>query len=247
MWDDHRRLNQIAALFHALAALGIAYVVLMVVIRLPVFPLREIVVSGTVEHTTREQLETVARRELRGNFFTIDLEAVRSAFEKLPWVRNATLRRTWPDRLDVTLEEHRPLARWRDVGLVNTSGEVFAAASAAQLPVFVGPPGSAAEMTEHYLAFRDALAGIGRTLAELRLSGRRAWQVQLDDGQLLELGRQGAVERLARFVAVYPRVAAQLQDKRARIDLRYPNGFAVRLPAAAAEPRAELGNLRGAA
>ena len=247
MWDDHRRLNQIAAFFYALAALGIAYSVLMLVIRLPVFPLREIAVSGTIAHTTREQLDAIARSELRGNFFTVDLEAARRSFEKLPWVRSAKLRRTWPDRLDVELEEHQALARWRDIALVNTYGEVFAAASSARLPVFVGPQGAAAEMTAHYGAFREALAGIGRAVSEVRLSGRRAWQVKLDDGQVLELGRQDAIERLARFAAVYPRVAAQLQDKRGRIDLRYSNGFAVRVPGSRAGQGVALGKFRGAA
>lgn len=230
MWDDHGLLNRIATLLYALAALAAAYTLLMLVIRLPLFPLREVAVAGEVVHTTREQLDVVANQELRGNFFTVDLEAARRAFEKLPWVRNARLRRTWPDRLEVALEEHQALARWRDVALVNTFGEVFEAASGAPLPVFSGPRDTAADIALHYLAFRDALAAIGRTPAEVRLSGRRAWQVRLDDGQLLELGRHDVVRRLARFAQVYPRVAAQLRDTRSRIDLRYPNGFAVRVP-----------------
>lgn len=230
MWDDHRLLNQMAACLYAVAALGIAYAVTMVVIQLPVFPLREIAVTGAIAHTTREQLGAIAKQELRGNFFTVDLGAARRSFEKLPWVRGATLRRTWPNRLDVALEEHQALARWRDIGLVNTHGEVFAAASATRLPVFIGPQGSAAEMAMHYVAFRDALAGIGRVPIEVRLSNRRAWQVKLDDGRVLELGRRDAVPRLARFAAAYPRVAVQLHDDGARIDLRYPNGFAVRRP-----------------
>jgi cell division protein FtsQ len=230
MWDDHRLLNRIATLLYTLAALSVAYAALMVVIRLPVFPLREVAVVGQVLHTTREQLDAIANRELRGNFFTVDLEAARRSFEKLPWVRNARLRRAWPDRLEVVLEEHEALARWRDIGLVNTYGEVFAAASASTLPVFAGPEDAAADIALHYVAFRDALAAIGRRPVEVRLSGRRAWQIKLDDGQLLELGRQDVVRRLARFAEVYPRVAAQLGDTGYRIDLRYPNGFAVRLP-----------------
>jgi cell division protein FtsQ len=229
MWDDHRLLNRIAALLYTLAALGIAYAVLMVVMRLPVFPLREVAVAGQVVHTTREQLDAIANQELRGNFFTLDLEAARRSFEKLPWVRSARLRRAWPDRLEVALEEHEALARWRDIGLVNTYGEVFEAASASPLPVFAGPEDAAAEIALHYVAFRDALAAIERRPVVVRLSGRRAWQVKLDDGQLLELGRQDVVRRLARFAEVYPRVAAQLRDTGYRIDLRYPNGFAVRV------------------
>jgi cell division protein FtsQ len=230
MWDDHRRLNRIAAALYTLAALGVAYALLMTVIRLPLFALREVTVAGQILHTTHEQLDAVANRQLRGNFFTLDLEAARRSFEKLPWVRNARLRRAWPDRLEVVLEEHEALARWRDVGLVNTYGEVFDAASASRLPVFAGPEGAAGEIALHYVAFRDALAAIGRRPVEVRLSGRRAWQIKLDDGRLLELGRQDVVRRLARFAEVYPRVAEQLRATVYRVDLRYPNGFAVRLP-----------------
>ncbi len=230
MWDDHRQLNRIAALLYTLAALGIAYAALIGVIRLPLFALREVAVAGQIVHTTHEQLDAVANRQLRGNFFTLDLEAARRSFEKLPWVRNARLRRVWPDRLEAVLEEHEALARWRDVGLVNTYGEVFDAASASPLPVFAGPEDAAVDMALHYLAFRDALAAVGRKPVEVRLSGRRAWQVKLDDGRLLELGREDVVRRLARFVEVYPRLAGQLRDTAYRVDLRYPNGFAVRLP-----------------
>jgi cell division protein FtsQ len=229
MWDDHRLLNQIAAALCALAALSVVYAAVVLVVRLPVFALGQVRVTGEIAHTTRNQVAAIAG-ELRGTFFTLDLEQARAAFEKLPWVRRAQVRRAWPDRLDVTVEEHVALARWHDVGLVNTHGEVFQAASSAALPVFVGPPDAAAEMAAHYGQFRASLAAIGRSPAELRLSGRRAWQIRLDDGRLLELGRQDVVARLERFVGVYPRIAAQLPDVRHRVDLRYPNGFAVRVP-----------------
>jgi cell division protein FtsQ len=139
MWDDHRLLAQIANVLYALAGAGLLLAALALVIRLPIFPLREVSVTGPVAQTTRAQVETIVQEELRGNFFTIDLEATRLAFEKLPWVRSATLRRTWPDRLEVALEEHVALARWGDTALVSDRGEVFEAATSARLPVFGGP------------------------------------------------------------------------------------------------------------
>ena len=229
MWDDHRLLNQVASALFALAALVVLYGAVMLVIRMPAFAIREVHVSGDIHHTTREQVTSIAD-ELRGTFFTVDLERARAGFEKLPWVRKAQLRREWPDLLEVTLEEHVPLARWRDIGVVNTHGELFQAATDATLPVFVGPDGTSEEMTGHYVQFRDTLAAIGRAPAEVRLSSRRAWNLRLDDGRVLELGRQDVVGRLARFAAVYPRIAGQLPDQRHRIDLRYSNGFAVRVP-----------------
>lgn len=229
MWDDHRLLNQIAGALFALAVLCILYAALALVVRLPAFALKQVQVSGDIAHTTPQQVQAIAR-ELRGTFFTLDLEQARAAFQKLPWVRRANVRRLWPDGLEVGLEEHIALARWQDVGLVNTYGERFAAATSAVLPVFVGPDDAAAEMTLHYGQFHQTLAAIGRTPVELRLTGRRAWSVRLDDGHVLELGRQDVAARLARFAAIYPRIAGQLPDERHRIDLRYPNGFAIRVP-----------------
>lgn len=230
MWDDHRLLNQIASFLYALGAVCVLYAVLMVVVRLPIFPLREVRVSGQIAHTTREQVDAIVRQQLRGNFFTLDLERTRLVFEKLPWVRKANLRRAWPDRLEVSVEEHVALARWRDIGLVNTYGEVFEAASNARLPVFHGPEGAAVEMADQYRMFRTALAAIGREPVEVRLSDRRAWELRLSDGFLLELGRQDMNARLARYVSGYARAVAQLRPGTYRVDLRYPNGFAVRVP-----------------
>jgi cell division protein FtsQ len=208
----------------------VLYAVLIIVIRLPIFPLREVRVSGQIVHTTREQVDAIVRQQLRGNFFTLDLERTRLTFEKLPWVRRANLRRAWPDRLEVSVEEHVPVARWRDIGLVNTYGEVFEAASNARLPVFTGPEGAAPEMVENYRGFRELLLAIGREPLELRLSDRRAWALRSSDGYFLELGRQDMSARLARFVAGYEKAVAQLRPGTYRVDLRYPNGFAVRVP-----------------
>jgi cell division protein FtsQ len=244
MWDDHRLLERVAAALFASAGLAVAYTLLVLAARLPGFALREVSVSGGSVHTTREQLEAIAADELRGTFFTVDLERARAALEKLPWVRRAQLRRAWPLRLEVALEEHVPLARWRDVALVNTHGELFAAATSRSLPVFVGPDGSEAEMAQQYRALAEALLRIGRVPLEVRLSERRAWEVRLDDGGVLALGRQDAVARAARFAAAYARTLAPLALGAYRVDLRYPSGFAVRAPEAAWEARlhARVGN-----
>jgi cell division protein FtsQ len=230
MWDNHRLLNRVANVLYAVGVVCMLYAVLMMVIRLPIFPLRQVSVSGQISHTTREQVDAIVREQVRGNFFTLDLERTRLAFEKLPWVRQANLRRAWPDRLEVLVEEHVAVARWRDTGLVNSYGEVFAAASNARLPVFAGPDGAAAEMVEHYRGFRELLLTVGREPLELRLSDRRAWALRSSDGYFLELGRQDMSARLARFVAGYEKAVAQLRPGIYRVDLRYPNGFAVRLP-----------------
>jgi cell division protein FtsQ len=228
MWDNHRLLNGIATGLYSVAGVMLAVVVALYVVRLPIFPIRTLEVNGQIMHTTRDQVERIATHELEGNFFTLDLEQARRTFQKLPWVRSATVRRQWPDRLMVEIEEQVAVARWRDTALINAYGEVFEAASDASLPVLSGPDGSATDVYQQYRAFVQALAPVGKQVQTVALSDRGAWRVTLHDGAVLELGREQMDERLQRFVVAYPRTLAQMPAMRLRIDLRYPNGFTIR-------------------
>lgn len=237
LWDAPEILNAVASLLFAGAFLLAAYGAVQYVVRLPEFPLRVVRLHGELAHVTREQLETIVKREFTGNFFTLDLASVRAAFETLPWVRSVTVRRQWPDRLEVGLEEHVPLARWGGAALVNTHGEVFIAAYDGKLPVFMGPQGSAKEIAIQYGYFQRSLAAIGLAPVQVQVSPRRAWQVRLDSGLVIELGRERIEPRLDRFVAFYGRTVGGLQRKLDYADLRYPHGFAVRIPELRREPR----------
>lgn len=232
MWDKPPVMNLLANMLFAFSALTFFYIAFYVGVRLPIFPLREIAISGSLGHVTREQVRFIAEQQLRGNFFTLDLARTQSAFQKLPWVRTVAVRRQWPDRLDVVVEEHQPLARWNSRALVNTRGEIFEAASNADLPVFNGEEGAAREMSEHYVAFSKILAPIGLKPRTINLSARRAWQIGLERKTLLELGRREVLPRLEKFVRVYPQTLGRLKFPVEYVDLRYPNGFAVRAPAA---------------
>jgi cell division protein FtsQ len=198
----------------------------------PVFALHKVDVIAPVSHVTEAQVKLVTDRHVRGNFFTVDLEQVRSAFEKLPWVREARVTRRWPDTLVVSFAEHVPLARWNDAALLNQQGEVFAAALDANLPHLQGPNNSNSEVTQTYLAYQKQLAGVGRSISELQLSPRRAWRLRLDDGTQIMLGRTDAAARLARFTRLYPQLFADAARVPTYVDLRYADGLSVRLSAA---------------
>lgn len=245
MWDRPGPLNAAANVLYAVAALLALYMVVALVTALPAFALREVRIGGALTHVTQSQIEGIVQRELRGNFFTLNLATARAAFETLPWVRRVNVRRQWPDRLEVALEEHVPLARWASAALVNTHGEVFEAAYEGKLPVFVGPPGTAKEITIQYEYFRRSLAAIGQTPVQVRISPRRAWQLKLESGLTLELGREQIETRLARFVAVYGRTLGRLERRLDYVDLRYANGFAVRIPELRHEKKSPMRGRRG--
>lgn len=230
MWDKPAYLNAAANALFTIAALMVAVVVALLVARLPVFALREVRIDGPLTHVTRKQVEEVVRREFRGNFLTVNLAETRAAFGRLPWVRSVNVRRHWPARLDVALEEHVPFARWGAAALVNTQGEVFAAAYDGELPLFVGPDGAAREIAIQYRYFRRSLEAIGEIPVEVQVTARRAWQVKLGSGLTIALGRESIEARLARFVAAHGRTLGRLGRRIDYVDLRYANGFAVRIP-----------------
>lgn len=229
MWDRPDLLNRVADVLQAAAWIFLAFGAAQYVIHLPIFPLREVRITQAPRHVTAGEISAVAKA-LRGNFFSVDLAAARGAFERVPWVRAVTVRRQWPDRLEVTLEEHAPVARWGSEGLVNTHGEVFHGAFDGVLPVFSGPQGSAKEIAIQYEYFKTSLSGIGRAPVDVQVSARRAWRLRLDDGMVLELGREQIETRLSRFVAAYSRTIEPLKRRIDYVDLRYANGFAVRVP-----------------
>lgn len=230
MWDRPEHLNAIANALFAATFLAVFFAAFHFAVHLPIFPLREVRLTAEPAHVRRGEIEAVVKRELNGNFFTVDLARARKAFEAIAWVRKADVRRQWPDRLDVTLEEHEPLARWGTDALVSTQGDVFRAHYEGRLPVFNGPDGTAKEMAIHFAYFRRALAAIGREPVQVDVSARRAWTLRLDTGTALELGRADIEGRLARFVQNYEQAATLLGRRMEYVDLRYANGFAVRVP-----------------
>lgn len=248
MWDNPRQLNAAANLLVALACVLLAYAALQAILRSPLFPLREVAVQGQPANAQRADIEA-ALEGVGGNFFAADLGAVRARLEQVPWVRRVDVRRVWPDRLQVTLEEHVVFARWVEAAsdapsrsLVNTFGEPFSApidnAVAARLPLFAGPAGTEADISRRYRHFVEALKPLNETPERVVLTARHAWQLRLASGLVLELGRDGAENvdaRLARFVAAYPGSIGRLRRDGGlpphfqHVDLRYPNGFALRV------------------
>lgn len=230
MWDNHRLLRGIANLLLLASMLTLLVAGAQWVVRTGMMPIRTVHIRSKLTHVSQEQLRYVAEHELKGSFLTVNLSDTREAFEKLPWVRKVAVRRNWPDRLEIDVEEHQATARWAENGLVNSYGEWFDAAFGQPLPLLKGPKGSEAEMLAAYLAFKQVLQPVGVLPNELALSARRAWQVTLDNGVILELGRQDIGLRINRFATSWREQLSRLPYRIDYVDLRYPNGFAVRMP-----------------
>jgi len=211
------------------------------VLRQPFFPLTGIRVDGQVGHNSARTIRANVAPKLTGNFFTIDLATVRSAFESVPWVRNAVVRREFPNKLLVTLSEQRAVAHWGDEAesrLVNSFGEVFEANTGEvddDLPRLKGPVDQASQVLGMYRTLEPLFEPYDLALEVLTLTARGSWQAELDTGALIELGRgqgdevatrtQRFLRTLGRVTSNYGRTIESLESA----DLRHNNAYALRM------------------
>jgi cell division protein FtsQ len=257
MWQDAKALNATANGIFALALLACLAAGVWWLAQRPMFNLRTIRVEslagdGELRHVSQLTLRNNALGRIKGNFFTTNLDTVRQAFESVPWVRRATVRREWPDQLIVALEEHEALGTWgADGRLLSTKGDVFTAnlAEAEEdhaLPEFDGPEGSEKEVLSRFEELRQWFAPLKLVPEALSLSGRYAWTVKLDNGMSVALGREQTPttlkERVDRLLGIYPQLVSHLQNIET-IDMRYQNGLALsaadlKIPAEGAKPKA---------
>ncbi len=194
-------------------------------------PIERVTVAGGFQRITAPEVEKAVRAELRGaGLVSVDLARVSRALRRLPWVDVATVQRSWPRGLAVQVVEQVAVARWNATDLVNARGERFLAAARfmpPELPQLAGPDGAESQVVARYLAAQGRIVEGGLRLAALRLDARGAWELSLDNGVRVRLGRQRYEERFERFAVAALRLVAQRAADIDYVDMRYTNGFAV--------------------
>ncbi len=255
MWHNVRQLNMIASALYALVALAILGAGGRWMSQRPTFAMHAIQIEGDTDHINALMVRQTVVDHLKGNFFTVNLETARAAFETMPWVRHASVTRVWPDTLAVDLDEFKPLGTWGDDRMVSADGELFTANQGevdGDLPAFDGPEGSEHDVVARYHDFEKWFAPLGAKPVEVTLSPRYAWTVKLSNGLQVEFGRERNAQTLAnraqRFVSSWDQTTQRWGKDIVYADLRYPNGFAVRSasvqiaddPAAAKAPVAKV-------
>jgi cell division protein FtsQ len=193
-------------------------------------PVQVISMDGSFQRVSPGQIEKALAPYAHAGFMSADLDQIQRAVEALPWVMHARIQRRWPNSLHVTVIEQTAAARWGESGLLNTRGELFVKAAAhvpAELPRLSGPEGTESQVAQRYMSTQGRMLEAGMRVAALRLDERGAWEMDLDNGVTVRLGRRDVDERIARFIRTASQVAAHRWTDITYVDMRYSNGFAI--------------------
>ncbi|MCK7593956.1 cell division protein FtsQ/DivIB [Pseudomarimonas salicorniae] len=195
------------------------------------WPIEQLRIHAEYRRVDAEQIRAAVAPAAGQGFFAVDLDQVRRAVLGLDWVAAAEVRKVWPNRLEITVEEHQPFARWGEDRLLSARGLLFplpADAASLALPEFQGGEQHAAELMRVHGLAAPLFALHGSELVGLRLSARGSWSFRLAEGAVVMAGRGDPMARLERFVPLFAELRAVEQRPLERADLRYANGFALR-------------------
>jgi cell division protein FtsQ len=193
-------------------------------------PVQRVIIEGSFQRVARPEIEAAVVEVVQGGLASVDLVQVRERIEQIDWVDRAVVQRRWPDALRVLVTEQVAAAQWNDAGLLNTRGELFlrnARYVPPELPLLEGPEGSEGAVAQLYLDAQGRLLEAGLRLTGVRLDERGAWELRLDSGVAVKLGRLAVTERLERFIRLASPLVAKRSAEVAYVDMRYTNGFSV--------------------
>lgn len=215
-----------------LIGIGIIYTWPMLGSRLVEYiPIRHVQVEGAFQYIDKQDIKMKISPLVQTGYFSVDLQAIRQAVMSLPWTESIQVQRVWPDRLKLRIYEQKPVIRWQSHSLLNERGEVFRPMNLDRfqsLPVLY----AANEQRQQFMQIMDrlslALADKGLNLVEFRVNERQSWIISMENGLTIQLGRHKPLVKFTQLIKAFVVSGAELVEKMSSIDMRYPNGYAVR-------------------
>lgn len=196
------------------------------------FPIKSVAVYSNYTYISQQSLQQTILPFVERGFFNVRVNALKQAILQLPWVYQVTIQQIWPGQLVIHVFPKQAVARWGNNGLLSAQSVIFYPSPLsfpANLPQFNGPDDQAALMWQQFVQMNTLLKPLNLSITELNVSARHAWTLRLNNGIEVDLGQTDILQRLQRFVFVYPQIIAEQDAKVASVDLRYPNGLAVQL------------------
>jgi cell division protein FtsQ len=197
------------------------------------WPIRWLEIDGPFERVSAEQVRSSLTPLVKGSFFTVDTRFMRETINDMPWVSYVTVKKSWPDTIQVTIHEHTPVVHWVNGYLLDAKGQRFIVPSADEiqgLPWLESPQAQLDIVFGNWNRFDDALLVIGQQIERLTLDPRGSWSARLSGGTKVRLGKGDIFKNLDMLVSTWAGLMQGQAMPPVSVDLRYTNGFAVLWP-----------------
>jgi cell division protein FtsQ len=194
------------------------------------FPITDVQIFG-IQHISHEELQNLVLPFIQKGFFAVDLSEIKERIAQLSWTNAVVVQRVWPDKLIISLSEKNAIALWNGQSLLSDSGEIFTPSKETypkNLPKLIGLTGEQLKLMRYYTKINALFSPLHFKVTNLALSPLQSWEVTLSNGMKLNAGNKDILTRLSHFVKVYPKIIGAREGDVEYIDLRYPNGMAVR-------------------
>ncbi|MCK4607984.1 MAG: cell division protein FtsQ/DivIB [Gammaproteobacteria bacterium] len=197
------------------------------------FPLNRVQIEASYQHINPESIQKAIAADIKGGFFSVNVATIKQDVLALPWVYAVNIKRVWPDKIVIVVTEQKAIAHWNQDSLINAAADVFAPenssfSAADKLPWLSGPNDQAIQVLACYKNINQFLAAIDFNVTQVSLDARGSWYIRLNNGIVVLLGNNNIMNRLQRFVTVYPKIIGNRGDRVIRVDLRYGNGLAIK-------------------
>lgn len=194
------------------------------------FPIKQVKIYGA-KHLDRQNMQNFLQPLVSKGFFAVEIDSIKERIMQMPWASEVSVRRVWPDQIMITIAERDAIARWNTMGLLSANGEIFnpdVNTYPTDLPTLIGPDGTQIQMLQFYSKINNLLQPLHLKIARLELTSYLSWNVVFNDGMKVNVGYKDVLTRINHFVKVYPKIVGKRATDVDYVDLRYPNGLAVR-------------------
>lgn len=195
-------------------------------------PIAAFALVGTPQYTNNQDIrdQMLKMGELKG-FFGQNVDAIREQIEAMPWIKGALVRKIWPDRVTVIVNEYQPVAYWNGDQFLDGEGVIFKLPfeklKNANMPRLFGPDFQSADVLAAWDKIFKELKEKNLNLKSLSIDSRGAWEITLDNDIILKLGRGDWKSKIDRFVTIFPQIEIPENQRIHSVDLRYKVGAAV--------------------
>lgn len=194
-------------------------------------PIASVAIEGDFYYLSKEALAEIINQHIKSSFIRESLNEMQQQIKTNPWVDSVVLRRQWPDQLQVSIVEQKPIAKWGDKGFVNHRGELVKVENASlieRLPTLRGKDVNAMSIMKQYQVLSQAISPYGMNIVELEENQLGIWTLQLDNEWQLLVGRSDVVKKVQQLMRILSENKISQQDQIKTIDMRYENGLAIK-------------------